>query len=61
MWMMNGSTVLSWQVPYTLSDLGWVMQHVGDFNGDGKTDILWRHSLTGEVGMWLMDGFTVLS
>ena len=31
----------------------------GDFNGDGKTDILW-HDTTGNVSMWLMDGFTVL-
>jgi len=31
----------------------------GDFNGDGKTDILWRDS-AGNVFVWLMDGFTVL-
>ena len=28
-----------------------------DFDGDGKADILWRHS-GGGVGMWLMDGAT---
>ena len=27
----------------------------GDFNGDGKSDILWRHS-SGEVHAWLMNG-----
>ena len=27
-----------------------------DFDGDGKTDILWRHSTTGQVYIWLMDG-----
>jgi hypothetical protein len=29
---------------------------VGDFNGDGKSDILWRNASTGEVDMWLMNG-----
>ncbi|MCC7346785.1 MAG: hypothetical protein IT538_05240, partial [Variibacter sp.] len=29
-----------------------------DFNGDGKSDILWRHS-SGQVAMWLMNGVSV--
>jgi len=29
---------------------------VGDFNGDGKADILWRNTSTGMVTMWLMNG-----
>jgi hypothetical protein len=28
----------------------------GDFNGDGKTDIVWRHKTAGENAVWLMDG-----
>ena len=27
-----------------------------DYNGDGKSDILWRHALSGEVSYWQMDG-----
>jgi protocatechuate 3,4-dioxygenase beta subunit len=27
-----------------------------DFNGDGKPDILWRNSSTGEILVWYMDG-----
>jgi len=30
-----------------------------DFNGDGKADILWRHS-SGAVYIWLMDGASVI-
>ena len=31
----------------------------GDFNGDCKSDILWRNTSTGEVDMWLMNGTSV--
>src|SRR5438876_782482 len=30
-----------------------------DFNGDGKSDILWRNSSTGENYVWLMNGTTI--
>jgi hypothetical protein len=39
----------------------WVIQGVGDFNGDGYADILWRNSTTGEVYIWLMNGSTFAS
>jgi hypothetical protein len=29
-----------------------------DFDGDGKPDILWRNSSTGEVMVWYMNGVT---
>jgi len=31
----------------------------GDFNGDGKADILWRHT-SGSTGIWLLDGVSVI-
>ena len=33
----------------------WSVAETGDFNGDGKTDILWRNS-NGDVEMWFMNG-----
>ncbi|MDB5429509.1 MAG: hypothetical protein JWP35_625 [Caulobacter sp.] len=33
-------------------DNSWVIQGVGDFNGDGRSDILWRHSTDGEMYVW---------
>ena len=33
----------------------------GDFDGDGKSDLLWRHTTLGDVWIWLMDGATPLS
>ncbi|MBF0458527.1 MAG: VCBS repeat-containing protein [Nitrospirae bacterium] len=34
---------------------------VRDFNGDGKSDILWQNSPTGAVAIWLMDNATIKS
>jgi hypothetical protein len=34
---------------------------VGDLNGDGKSDIIWRNASTGMVTAWLMDGVNKLS
>ncbi|MCB1772774.1 MAG: C10 family peptidase [Gammaproteobacteria bacterium] len=36
----------------------WSIDRLGDFNGDGKSDILWRHTQTGQLIVWLMDGVT---
>ena len=34
----------------------WKLIGVGDFNGDGVSDVLWRNMLIGDVGSWLGDG-----
>ena len=34
---------------------------VADFNGDGKADILWQSTSTGERGVYLMNGTAVTS
>jgi len=31
---------------------GWTLETVGDYNGDGKVDLLWRNNSTGEVDVW---------
>ena len=35
------------------------ISYSGDFNGDGKQDILWRNTQTGEVRIWYMDGAAI--
>ena len=36
----------------------WSIVETGDFNGDGKSDILW-HDTSGNVAIWFMNGAQV--
>jgi hypothetical protein len=58
LWYMNGTvlTTGTFLTPSALPDVRWKMAGVADFNGDGKPDILWHHSSSGEVVLWYMDG-----
>jgi FG-GAP repeat len=40
--------------------LEWSIVLTGDFNGDGKSDLLWRDT-SGNVSMWQMNGAQVAS
>ena len=57
-WLMDKFTILA-QVPLPSVDSNWKMIGVGDFNGDGRSDLLWRKN-TGHNVIWLMDDSTVL-
>ncbi len=38
---------------------GWEVAGLFDLNFDGNTDILWRNSVTGENGYWVMNGLSI--
>jgi hypothetical protein len=59
-WYMNGATLTGAASLPSVSDLNWQIQGTGDFNGDGKVDILWRYNGSGGANaVWYMNGATL--
>ena len=54
-WLMNGTVHVS-SVNLGNVDKQWKIVGSDDFNGDGKTDILWQHS-SGARSIWLMQRY----
>src|SRR5262245_7006721 len=61
-WLMDGTTVLAHDFVGTPAQwsTAWTVIGSGDFDGDGKSDILWQNN-NGQAGIWLMDGINVLA
>ncbi|MBF0539303.1 MAG: DUF1566 domain-containing protein, partial [Nitrospirae bacterium] len=56
-WFMNGANAPSSGSYVTKAlPLQWKIIAVGDFNGDGKADVVLQDSASGDVVIWLMDG-----
>jgi hypothetical protein len=57
MWLMDGNantTFVGAVGPFN-PGAEWQIKGVGDFDGDGKDDLIWQHD-GGQAAMWLMDG-----
>ena len=49
----NGSFVGNDTNFYTTIPTSWQVEGIGDFNGDGRDDLLWRNGSTGQTTDWL--------
>ncbi len=55
-WNLNTGGLPARGAVCRLSQTGFTVQAVGDFNGDFAKDVLWRNSSTGESVIWMMRG-----
>lgn len=60
-WALNGYQVIGQSGPLPGSaDLNWRVGGVGDVNGDGSADLIWQHNATGDLGVWFLNGTSVI-
>ena len=44
-----------------MSAAHWTIAGVGDLNGDGRDDVVWRNGTTGDTSLWFMNGGNIVS
>ena len=60
-WHMSGSNVIDTRaVNLSVGDLHWKIVGTGDLNGDGYTDLVWRHDTAGWLAYWLLQSNQVV-
>ncbi len=61
-WSMDGTEVVSTRFLSVdrIYDLNWHIRGVGDVDADNHADIIWQNDATGALGVWLLNGFTVI-
>ena len=61
LWIMNGTTILEATTfeHGRVFDAAWKVVAAADMNGDGRTDLIWRHT-QGWIAVWFMDGLRLI-
>lgn len=62
-WYMNGTQVTATMALSIdrMPTANWQIRAIGDTNGDGRADILWHKSDTGELAVWGLNGWIVVT
>jgi hypothetical protein len=60
-WTLNEGVHTATIALASLTDLDWKFVATADFNSDGQLDILLYHPTSGHIGIWYMNGTTLLS
>jgi len=61
LYTMDGTRVLTGEgYLRAVADPNWQIAGTGDFDGDGRADILWRNAATGENYIYLMSGTSII-
>lgn len=61
-WAMDGASIISTDtITPQVQGPGWAVNGVGDFNGDGNVDLVWRNRTAAVSFVWFMDGVSLLS
>ena len=57
-WFMDGLRLRQKAsfLPSVGPGLNWTLSGFGDFDGDGRNDMVWQDQTTGQVQIWFMDG-----
>jgi hypothetical protein len=60
-WLLDGAGHVAQDVGLPANPPGWRINGVGDFNGDGKADLVWRRTDdSAEARIWLLNGTTLM-
>ncbi len=57
-WYMNNSSMVSNALfnPNSTGDLGWELVDSGDFDRDGRPDLVFEHQSSAQIAIWTMNG-----
>jgi hypothetical protein len=58
-YLMEDGQIKTSELVSTVGSLDWQIANMGDYDGDGKADILWRNESAARNIVHLMDGLSV--